>query len=104
MGTKNNPGDFDCYANAAPNEPMFILLGRDPHAGDAVRLWARDREMLIKKGEKPASDMAMVIEARRGARSMDRYCLDRGRAIRRGETWNDSDFVDPHTIGGTPAA
>lgn len=29
MGTKNNPGEFDCYANAAPDEPMFILLGRD---------------------------------------------------------------------------
>lgn len=28
MGTKNRSGDFDCYANAEPDEPMFILLGR----------------------------------------------------------------------------
>lgn len=32
MGTKNNPGAFDCYANAEPDEPMFVLLGRDKHA------------------------------------------------------------------------
>lgn len=38
MGTKNNPGTFDCYANAAPDEPMFVLLGRDKHAPLLVRL------------------------------------------------------------------
>ena len=32
MATKNNPGKFDCYTNAEPDEPMFILLGRDPVA------------------------------------------------------------------------
>ncbi|HAW11807.1 MAG TPA: aspartate decarboxylase, partial [Chloroflexi bacterium] len=30
MGTKNNPGKFDCYDDAHPDEPMFVLLGRDP--------------------------------------------------------------------------
>lgn len=102
MGTKNNPGDYDCYANAAPNEPMFILLGRDPHAGDAVRKWADDRESLVKNGEKPRTDLAMVDEARRCARSMDRYNLDRGRALRRGEAWDDNNFVDPHVIEARP--
>jgi hypothetical protein len=43
MGTKNNPGDFDCYANAEPDEPMFILLGRDPFAPKLVDLWASSR-------------------------------------------------------------
>ena len=28
MGTKNNPGRFDCYGNAEPDEPIFVLLGR----------------------------------------------------------------------------
>jgi hypothetical protein len=45
VGTKNNPGDFDCYANAEPDEPMFVLLGRDKHAPILVRLWAQLREM-----------------------------------------------------------
>lgn len=48
MGTKNNPGKFDCYANAAPDEPMFVLLGRDPVAPIVVRFWAELREALGK--------------------------------------------------------
>lgn len=43
MGTKNNPSKFDCYANAHPDEPMFVLLGRDPFAADLVEEWARRR-------------------------------------------------------------
>jgi hypothetical protein len=50
MGTKNNPGKFDCYANAKPDEPMFILLGRDRHAAGLVRLWALIR---YDAGEEP---------------------------------------------------
>lgn len=44
MGTKNRPGKFDCYAKADPDEPMFVLLGRDPTAGVVVTLWAALRE------------------------------------------------------------
>jgi hypothetical protein len=95
MGTKNNPGKFDCYKNAYPNEPMFILLGRDVCAGDLVRKWADDRERAINNGEKPVTDLPMVWEARECARSMDRYALDRGRALRRGDEWNDNDFIPP---------
>lgn len=43
MGTKNNPAPFDCYANAEPDEPMFVLLARDPHAPELVRQWAEHR-------------------------------------------------------------
>lgn len=39
MGTKLNPGKFDCYEKAAPDEPIFILLGRDPHAAEVVGYW-----------------------------------------------------------------
>ena len=46
MGTKNNPGNFDCYKNAHPDEPMFVLLGRDPVAASLVFLWADAREAL----------------------------------------------------------
>lgn len=44
MGTKNNPGKFDCYAAALPDEPYFILLARDPDAPMLVELWAYLRE------------------------------------------------------------
>lgn len=39
MGTKSSPGKFDCYAAAEPDEPMFILLGRDLMAQYLVAAW-----------------------------------------------------------------
>jgi len=45
MGTKLKPGKFDCYANAADDEPMFVLLARDKHAPVLVWLWATLREL-----------------------------------------------------------
>lgn len=44
MGTKANPGHFDCYHAAQDDEPMFVLLARDPIAPLLVQLWARIRE------------------------------------------------------------
>lgn len=73
MGTKNNPGKFDCYANALPDEPMFILLARDVAAPLAVRNWADYREMQINAGTKPESDRPMVAEARECAANMERW-------------------------------
>lgn len=66
MGTKNNPGKFDCYANAEPDEPMFILLGRDKHAPLLVKLWADLRAM---DGE----DINKVSEAITCAANMARF-------------------------------
>lgn len=43
MGTKNRPGTYDCYDNAEPDEPMFILLARDETAPGLVRDWADRR-------------------------------------------------------------
>lgn len=40
MATKNKPGEFDCYANADPDEYMFVLLARDSSAAFVVRVWA----------------------------------------------------------------
>ena len=45
MGTKNNPGDFDCYAEAGDDEPVFVLLARDPVAASVVRYWVERREL-----------------------------------------------------------
>jgi hypothetical protein len=72
MGTKNNPGAYDCYANAEPDEPMFVLLGRDKHAPLLVKIWADMREAA---GE----DAAKVAEARACAEAMAAYRLKRER-------------------------
>ena len=63
MGTKNKPGAFDCYAAARPDEPMFILLERDPLAPGLVELWADQRE----QGRGPS---AKADEARACAKTM----------------------------------
>lgn len=70
MGTKNNPGTFDCYVKALPDEPLFVLLARDPAASDLVEAWARIRDGMIASGERPMSDAEMVREARACAEAM----------------------------------
>jgi hypothetical protein len=72
MGTKNNPGAFDCYANAHPDEPMFVLLARDKHAPSLVCLWADLRALT---GEDPAK----VNEARECAEGMVLWQAEHGR-------------------------
>jgi hypothetical protein len=73
MGTKNNPGRFDCYANAEPDEPMFILLGRDKHAPLLVKLWANLRQL-------DDEDPAKIIEAIQCATAMVKFRVERQRA------------------------
>jgi hypothetical protein len=70
VGTKSNPGKFDCYANALPDEPLFVLLARDPSAPSRVEDWADYRELLIDSGDRPESDRALVEEARESAQKM----------------------------------
>jgi hypothetical protein len=70
MGTKLNPGKFDCYENALPDEPMFTLLGRDLSAPNRVREWADERKQNIRAHLCPQSDIALVQEARQCADSM----------------------------------
>ena len=53
MGTKNNPGKFDCYENAEPDEPMFVLLARDRLAPGLTAIWAP-----IRAGNRPEAGVA----------------------------------------------
>lgn len=70
MGTKTNPGPFDCYAAAAPDEPMFILLGRDPDAAALVCMWAAmcrlrdsaENGLKIAEAEQCAEDMVKYLQ------------------------------------------
>jgi hypothetical protein len=73
MGSKNEPGKYDCYANAEPDEPMFVILARDPSAPELVEQWAIRRVNLISEGKKPESDYALVEEARECADKMRQW-------------------------------
>jgi hypothetical protein len=43
MGTKTEPGDYDCYAKLEPDEPYFLLRGKDPVAPYLTMMWAASR-------------------------------------------------------------
>lgn len=73
MATKSQPGQFDCYAKAAPDEPMFVLLARDVSSPDLVREWAFQRGLLITAGLKPESDRSMIDEAMACADAMEAW-------------------------------
>ena len=40
MSTKNNPGPFNCYKAAAPDEPIFTLKASDITAPLVINFWA----------------------------------------------------------------
>lgn len=77
MGSKNNPGKFDCYANADPDEPMFILLGRDPVAGPLIGLWIFIR---ISIGANQESDPE-IVEARQSQVAANVFAAAKGKGL-----------------------
>lgn len=77
MGTKNNPGEYDCYADLEPDEPHFVLRAKDASSPWLVKSWAQQRQREIELGLKPKSDGAKVAEALRCADSMVEWRKDR---------------------------
>lgn len=87
MGTKIRPGKFDCYDLALPDEPVFVLLGRDPDAPDRVKEWARRRlrrlHVLISSAHRRHYDHdEFVRQIKKVAEALD--CADEMVAWRRG--------------------
>jgi hypothetical protein len=76
MGTKNNPGAFDCYAKAEPDEPMFVLLGRDPCAGPLITLWIAFRSELLGEAEGAKHE-----EARACSHALSRWAAEHGKSV-----------------------
>lgn len=56
MGTKNNPGKFDCYEKAEPDEPVFVLLGRDATAMQTVLAWC-----ILNKDRQPKEKLTEAL-------------------------------------------
>jgi hypothetical protein len=73
MGSKNQPGKFDCYSKAEPDEPMFVLLGRDPAAGVLVQFWVELRRSAGDDNED------QLDEALRCAEAMTQWAIDHGK-------------------------
>lgn len=80
MGTKLNPGNFDCYAAAKDDEPMFVLLARDESAPFLVEAWARLHGGDLV-GAMDAIDKAYVALRKVGKASGETNCSKRNEAI-----------------------
>ncbi len=81
MGTKANPGRYDCYAKAEPDEPIFTLRANDPNAAALVWLWATMAEF----DDETKTEPEKVKEARRCMRAMIEWAAAKG--------------VKPHGLG-----
>ena len=64
-----------CLSRAEADEPLFVLMGRDPHAPMLVRDWAFRRADHIAKGLRPEADRAKVTEALALAEKMEVWNL-----------------------------
>lgn len=73
MGTKAQELRDGCFARAMDDEPMFVLLARDPSAPALARQWADERAAAIHRGDRPETDIEQVIEARRCADRMEAW-------------------------------
>jgi hypothetical protein len=74
MGSKSNPGKFDCWSRAEPDEPVFVLLGRDPVASIIVADWAALRERLGQ------TEPEVLEEAQQCAERMAQWAVAKGKS------------------------
>lgn len=69
MGTKTNPGAFDCHKAAADDEPIFTLRSTDPFAPTLVRLWAAARAQdSVRLEEEFETLVALALNDKRPAK------------------------------------
>jgi hypothetical protein len=73
MSTKNNVGSFNCYEKAHPDEPMFVLLGRDPTAPLIVLAW------VVLRHHCGHNDSAQLEEAIQCAQDMQAWAAKLGK-------------------------
>lgn len=73
MGTKVEPGKYDCYGAAKDDEPLFTLLARDGSAPRLVEAWAQLRQNAIAAGVAPSTDIEKVEDARQCAVAMRQW-------------------------------
>ena len=73
MAIKAIEGVSGCYAKALDDEPIFVLLARDPKAPELVRQWSANRLAQIKNGGRDIEDLEQVREAQQCADNMEAW-------------------------------
>ena len=69
--------EYDCLAKLEPNEPCFVLIGRDRASPATIKIWATLWLQEIGLGLRPESDRPQVSEALKIARDMEIWERDR---------------------------
>lgn len=81
MGSRLNPGRFDCQDKAADDEPTFTLLARDKHAASLVWMWAALRAIDGEDPDVVAEARQCVIDMMNWGIQNDRQSVGLGQAI-----------------------
>lgn len=68
---KRRPRQSAYLAKAEPDEPVFVLLGRDRASAVSIKLWSHLWLAEIGMGLRPESDRAQVSEALKLATEME---------------------------------
>lgn len=63
MSTKSDPGRFNCYQAAYPDETIFTILARDPAFPATVSFWKQERIRLGKNESEDDIDRLAAIDA-----------------------------------------
>lgn len=83
MGTKRNPGKYDCYNLAGPDTELFTLVSTDEFMPHLIRYWVW---LKLRKGQR-WNESENMPEVRQGAKFNEKLtealeCADRA-AIQR---------------------
>lgn len=63
-----------CLGRSTDAEPVFVLCGRDPVAGDIIREWADRREVrAVRLGLLDADEKAKIADARNASLIFDTF-------------------------------
>jgi hypothetical protein len=93
MSTKDDPSQFDAYAKAEADEPVFTLLGRDPMAPSLIEAWAYLRSGQIGAAEiafRQAMDAATHVQPQMPGEAQIRSAFEVAEECR---TWMRSKLV-----------
>lgn len=106
MASRRLPGKFDCYAKADADEPIFVLLGRDPLAAPLIQLWIEARARLSNDLD---ADEEQLCAAEVTSRMMHAWAISLGKSVSTAraainvirDAWTDYDryFVKARVYG-----
>ena len=70
MDTKNKPGNYDCLAKLAEDEPFFVLRAQDWFAPTLIRIWV---ELVRAQESTRLRDNAKIHRALQCALAMEQW-------------------------------